>query len=452
MNNKRSDFSNEIAATLKLALPLIAGQVSQMALGLADTFMLGRVGVVELATCALAHSVLHLPFMLGIGLMTAVSVRVSQARGSGNPRLAGTAVRHGMIIGLVFGIFLSCMVPMVLPLFRFLGQDPMVVERLPTFFLLITLSLIPGLMSIALKNHSDGLNRPWLPFWVLLGGVVLNILLNWIFIFGKMGSPELGLEGAGLATLLARVVSLGVLFALIIRPSSALAEWLPNRWLKMPRIPAIRDLLKIGAPTSLHLVSESGAFAAATLMVGAFGAVSLAAHQVAITCVATVFMIPLGLGLALTIRVGDAWGARQFNRLRLIVFSGWVVVAVVAIFSAAGFIFFKEDLAHAFLMDPETIALTQSLFLVAAFFQLADAFQVTSACALRGMNDVKIPALLALAIFWLIALPIGALLAFKADLGAIGAWIGITTGLTLAGLMLSLRLWKRTSQDYVPQS
>jgi len=412
-------LGREGRATVVLALPLVAGQVSQMLMGVADTLMIGRLGVVPLAASTFANNVLHLPLMFGIGMSIAVSVRVSQARGAGEPEEARAALRHGLYLCMALGAATMGLAFALLPVFPYFGQDEAVIRTVPVYFLTLALSLTPAMGAMAVKNHSDAMNRPWPAFWVMLAGVLLNVLLNWVFIYGNLGAPALGLEGAGLATLLARLATLAGLVVLCMR-LPGFREWVPYRWLRRPEWVAVRRLAKIGFPASLQILAEVSAFVGATLVIGTLGTEALASHQVAITCAATVFMIPLGISMALTVRIGEAWGAREYDRWRPIVASGWSLGLLVTLCSASGFLLFRDTIAGWFLTEPEAARVASGLLVVAAVFQTSDSLQIISAGALRGLNDVNIPALMAFLAYWVAALPIGWMLAFEGALGVNG--------------------------------
>ncbi|CAN5580325.1 MATE family efflux transporter [soil metagenome] len=430
--------------TAVLALPLAAGQVSQMMISLADTVMVGRLGVVPLAAAAFANNVLHLPFMFGLGLSMAVSIRVSQARGAGEREAARVTLRHGLYLSLGVGVLTLLAVWILQPFLGLFHQDPAIVRAVPRYFLLVATSMIPAMGAMAVKNHADALNRPWPPFWIMLGGGALNVLFNWVFIYGKLGAPRLGLDGAGLATLLARVVTLAVILSWSMR-SASVREWAPTHWFRALEWRAIGDLVRIGFPASLQLLAEVSAFVMATLLIGTLGPAALASHQVAITCAATIFMVPLGLSMALTVRMGEAWGAKRHGQLRFILLSGWALALLFTAGSAQGFLFFNRTIAGWFLTEPAALALTSSLLLVSAAFQVSDAMQVSSAGALRGLGDVKIPAWIAFVAYWVVAIPAGWLLAFPAGWGVAGMWWGITLGLTVTALALGLRVWSKTA-------
>ena len=254
----------------------------------------------------------------------------------------------------------------------------------------------------------------------------------------------MGLEGAGIATILARVCSLlGLLYW--CRRSSHLKDWVPRRWFRKPDGAAIRELVKIAWPASLQVSAETSAFVVAVIMVGSLGAVALAAHQVAISCAAMVFMVPLGVSMALTVRIGEAKGAKEFARWRPIVISGWLICLVISLTSVTVFLLLNHEIASGFVKESETIKLAASLLIVAAFFQIGDHSQIVSAGVLRGLDDVKTPAWIVFCSFWIIGMPLGWLMAFRLQWGAAGIWWGLTIGLSLTAVFLGVRAWRKTS-------
>lgn len=438
-------------ASLMLAVPLIAGQVSQMLVGLADTVMIGRLGVVPLAAATFANTVLHLPLMFGIGITMAVSIRVSQARGANQPSEARGALRHGLLLGLLVGLLSVGLAYGLIPFLGVFGQEPAVTHAAGDYFVIVAFSMIPAIGSMAVKNHADAMNHPWPAFWILLGGVVLNILMNWVLIWGHWGTPALGLEGAGLATLLARTATLGGLIWWT-RRSSHLSGWVPLRWWRRPDWLAVRSLVKVGLPASLQLLAEIGAFVAATILIGTMSKEALASHQVAISCAATVFMFPLGLSMALTVRMGAAYGAGDGERLRPMVVSGWFLGLGFTSITATCFLLFNGAMAGWFLTDPATREMAAMLLTVSAAFQCSDALQILSGGALRGLNDVSVPAWIAVFAYWVISLPLGWWFAFPLHGGVAGIWWGITIGLTFTAVVLGGRLWvKTTPQIEIPE-
>jgi len=430
--------------TLRLALPLMIGQLSQMLLGVADTVMVGHLGVLNLAALTFASALFHVPFVFGIGLLTGISVFTANSRGAEDAARVRGSCRHGLYLSLALGILLAAIAIGLSYHLDLLGQPPEVAAKARVFFQILMVSLIPALASIALKNHADALNRPWPPFWIFLGGVVLNIGLNWVMIYGKLGCPPLGLEGAAWATLISRVA---ILLAMIVWLVGAkdLREYVPYRWLRKPNWDDMRSLLAIGFPASLQMACEVSAFSLAGLIMGRFGQVAMAAHQIAITLAATAFMLPLGLSMALTVQMGQARGAAQLHRLRPIAISGWLLAGGYSLLAAGFFLIFGKDLAALFISDPQVITLTASLLLIVGIFQLFDSLQVGSSAMLRGLGDVKVPALMGFISYWMVGLPVGAGFAIGLGWEATGVWWGLAAGLLVAASTLGPRLWLRTA-------
>ncbi|MBC8127199.1 MAG: MATE family efflux transporter [Gloeobacteraceae cyanobacterium ES-bin-144] len=433
----------ESRLTLSLALPLMIGQLSQMLLGVADTLMVGQLGVAELAALTFANSLFHIPFVFGIGVLTSVSVVTSNSRGANDPSGARGSCRHGVYLALALGLVLfaaAWLISMHLELF---GQPSDVSARTTNYFRILMASMVPALVSIALKNHADALSRPWPPFWIFLGGVVLNIALNWVMIYGNLGCPALGFEGAAWATLIARTAILAAVAFWLLRAKD-LREWVPGRWLRGLDFSNIKRLLTLGMPASVQMLCEVSAFSIAGLAMGRFGANAMASHQIAITLAGTAFMIPLGLSMALTVRIGEAHGAGELARLRPIAVSGWLLAAAYALLGAVIFVVFGRWLSSLFIDAPAVISLSASLLVIVGVFQLFDGLQVTATAMLRGLHDARVPALIGLVSYWLVGLPVSAVLAFGFQMGARGVWWGLAAGLFLACVTLVPRLWKQT--------
>ena len=437
----------ESRTTIRLAIPLIIGQLGQMLIGLSDTLMLGWLGVTQLAASSFANTIIYLPMMLGIGMSMAVSIRVSQARGANEPAAARAALRHGIYITFVLGLLTVGLAFALLPFLHLFKQDPQVVAIAPTFFVLIATSMIPAMVSMVVKNHADAMNRPWPVFWISLGGVFLDIFLNWVMIFGNLGMPALGLEGAAISTIISRTAVLDGMIWWCLR-DPGIREWVAQRWFRAPDWEAVKSLLRTGFPASMQLLAEVSAFVMATFIIGNMGQAALASHQVAITCAATIFMVPLGISMALTVRIGEAFGAKNHGAMRTIVASGWAMGIAFTVLSATSFVLFNRELAAAFIrgdQSAEVLNVAAALLIVAAAFQFCDALQIISAGALRGLDDVHTPAWIAFWAYWVISIPLGWCLAHPLGFGVTGMWWGITAGLTITAILLGRRIWKKTA-------
>jgi MATE family multidrug resistance protein len=436
----------ESRPTLALGLPIMAGMVGQMLMGLADTVMVGRVGVVPLAASAFVNAVAHLPLVFGFGLLTSIAVLTSQAYGARRPDEAGEILRHGLIVSLMTGLLSALSMFALHPFLGYLGQPPEVVAEAKTYLLLFGASLFPALVAHGCKQFSEALKHPWAPMFVMLGGVLLNVFLNWVLIYGNWGAPALGLVGAGWATVIARTVMLLVLLGYVLR-APALRAFQPARWRAALSRERFQRLFTVGWPVGVQLFFEVSAFVFAAIMMGWISADAIAAHQIAITCAAMSFMFALGIGMAVCIRVGHAYGAAQYTRIRRIGFGG--VALAVGIMGSFGVLFMVagKPIAGLFITSPTVVSLTAQLLIVAAVFQVADGVQVVSISALRGVADVRVPALIAVLAYWILALPIGSALAFLAHRGAVGIWIGLALGLGAAACGLLWRFHLRTKKS-----
>ena len=430
----------ELRPTLRLAAPVTAGQLGQMLMGVADTVMVGHVGTLALAACAFANNVLIVVAVTGYGVLTAVSIRVSHAHGAGAVPAIARGLHGGLGLAVFGGVAAGLTMHAVYPWLHHLGQAPGVVEEARAYLLICGWSLVPAFCTTAMRNCLDAQSRPWPAFWIMFGGVALNVVLNWILIFGRLGAPVLGLEGAAWATLLSRLVTVAGLGAFVwregLRRFGLGLEW----WREQA------ELLRLGVPTGLQLLSEVGAFAAAAILIGRLGAVPLAAHQIAMTCASTTFMIPLGISMASTVRVAQALGAGRGGALRPIAAGAWALGLTVMAACAAVLFFARTPLASLFIADPAVVGLAATLLAIAGVFQIADGVQVIGSGLLRGLRDTTGPMSITLAAYWLVALPLGSWLAFGAGRGAAGMWGALAVGLGLAAALLVRRFLSRTAQ------
>jgi len=435
----------ETRRTLALSLPIMTGMVGHMLMGLTDTLMVGHVGVIPLAASALVNTVSHVPVVCALGLLAAVQILTSQAYGARMREEAGEVIRHGLFIAAVTSLFMAPILILAGPKLVLLGQPKAVVLAGQGYLGFIAWSILPALLSHAGKQFSEALNNAWVPMAIVLGGVLLNVGLNWILIFGHLGAPAMGLDGAGLATLISRIVVAAGMLVYLLR-SPATRGWLPIRWLKSIDRIHLGEQLRIGGPVGLQHLMEVGAISVAALMLGWISAAAIAAHQIAITCAATTFMFALGVGMGVSIRVGHAWGAGLSSRIKRIALGGVAMGAGTMGVFAIVFTLAGATISGWFVQDVTVIGLATSLLFVAGIFQVCDGVQVVMISALRGMSDVRMPLLIVVFAYWGVALPTAYVLAFVAGFGAVGIWIGLAVGLGTAALGLSLRFWSRVRE------
>jgi MATE family multidrug resistance protein len=425
-----------------LSLPLIIGQVGQMLLGLVDSVMVAKLGVTELAALTLANNLFFVPFIFGIGIMTCVSIRVSTAKGAGNAAEVRSVCRNSTYLALMIGTAFFLLAWVGNGLIEHMKQDPIVASRSRGYFIIICASLIPGLVAISLKNHVDALDRMWTAFTISIAAVILNVFLNWVLIYGNLGAPAMGLEGAGYATLISRIILVLAMLVWFAKDAS-LAKWTPYRWFIRLDTREIKSLLRLGFPAGLQTLTEVGAFVMSGIILGWISKEALAAQQIATVCAGIAFMIPLGISIALTIRVAEKVGRNQTSNLHATYLSGWSLTLVFSILTGMSFLLFGGQMAQQFIDDaPLVIAYATSFLMVAGVFQIVDGQQVASIGMLRGLHDTTKPAVIGFFSYWIIGIPFGYWLAFHTNVGAVGIWWGLALGLTIASILLGVRLWR----------
>jgi multidrug resistance protein, MATE family len=439
-------YLREVRPTVTLAVPIVVGQLSQMLMGVTDSVMIGHAGTVPLAASAFGGNVFAVFYVFGIGLMLPVSIFTARAHGARRPDEAAEYLRHGVALALVFGLIeMLVLLGLSTQLARF-GQPPEVLAIVTPFFLLVGGSIVPVLLYLVFRQFAEAMGRPWVPMLIMLGGIALNAGLNWVFIYGHWGVPALGLTGSGISTLLSRILGALVIF-LWLQRDPVLRAGTPARWFGGYSMARFREMMHVGWPASGMLLFESSAFAVSSIMAGWLGAVPLAAHQIALSCASLAFMFPLGLSIAAGMRVSRAVGAGEHSRLRPIAFGAMALGVALTGGFAFTFGFGGRTIATWFVHDPAVVMLAAQLLIVAALFQLVDGVQVIGAASLRGVTDVKVPAAITFAAYWVIALPLGYALGVRGPLGAVGIWVGIASGLAVAAVFLALRFRRLTGRS-----
>jgi MATE family multidrug resistance protein len=433
----------ELTETLKLAVPIALTQLGQIAMMTTDLALIGRLGDGAVAAAALASSVFFISFTFGMGLVSAVAPLAAQAFGARDPRMVRRALRVGLWAALMISL------PMIVPplygeqILLALGQAPATARLAQHYLMGLAWGITPALWFLAIRGFMGAVNRPEPGLWITLAAIPANAVLVYLLIHGAWGLPRLELFGAGLGTTIVNfgMFLAGLWFAWRRRPFRkyhVLGRIWRIDWTLM------RQLIVIGAPISMSFLMEYGLFAAAALLMGLISTTALAAHQIALQVTAILFMVPFGIGMAATVRVGHAVGrndAAAVKRAGLVAtLLGIVCVAALTL----GVILARFAIARFFFGDAvesagAVIDLTAVLLMVGATFFVADGIQTVAAGALRGMNDTRIPLLFAAISYWLIGFPAAYGLAFRTELGAIGVWIGLSCGTAVYAVLLILR-------------
>ena len=451
---KRTLWRDEFLATIKLALPIALTQLGQIAMMTSDLALLGRLGDQVVAASALAQTVLFAAFVVGMGLVSAVSPLAAQAFGARQPRMVRRSLRVGLWAATMLGIPLSASQLYGERILLALGQTPDAAALASTYLFGLAWCLMPAWWFIALRGFMQSVNRPEPGLWITLAAIPINALLAYALIYGEFGLPRLEMLGAGIAT---TTVNLGMCVAGVwvcyaCRPFKKYRIlgrfWRPD-WALFCR------LFAIGAPISATMLLEYGVFAAAALMMGRLGTTELAAHQIAITVASIMFMVPFGVSMAATVRVGHAAGRRDIEDTRR---SGMAAIALGSAFMAGMtliVIVTRNVIPLLFLgFDTpdtnDTLQLAAILLVVGASFFIADGVQTVAAGALRGLNDTRMPLLFAAICFWGVGFTACYALGFTLHYGAPGVWVGLSFSLAIYAVLLIWRFHALTKRGYLP--
>lgn len=430
---------SEARQTLYLAFPIIIGELAQMALRIIDTAMVGAVNYKQLAAVALVTNVLNIPFVFGIGITIAVSQTVSMAHGKQDKGLVSHFLFNGFWLCFLFACIISFGLEAGKNILFHLDQDPEVAKLGLPYLRLMGWSILPMMLFLALKQFTDGLEFTRVGMLLSLISLPLNAFINWLLIFGNWGFPKLEIAGAGWGTLITRSVIFIILIIIVLK-HKIFREYISlkkHQWHLSAE--TFRELLHIGIPSSLQITMEAGAFALAGILIGTMGAVSLAAHQIALSLASVTFMVSIGISQAGSIRTSNALGRKDWNKISVIGKSNILIALLYGTLCAILFIIFRHQLPVFFNRNREVMEVAAWLLLFAAVFQISDSTQAISAGLLRGIKDMRIPTLYIAMAYWLVGIPLGCLLAFYFKMGAAGIWTGLIAGLTFSATFLSFR-------------
>lgn len=442
-----AQYTKEFKYNLNLAAPVMLGMLGHTFVSLVDNIMVGQLGAAELAAVSLGNSFVFIAMSLGIGFSTAITPLVAEADTERNFAKGKSAFKHGLFLCIVLGIFLFLMLLLAKPLMYVMDQPEEVVKLAIPYLDLVGFSLIPLIVFQAFKQFSDGLSLTKYPMYATILANVINVVLNYLLIFGKFGFPELGLVGAALGTLISRVVMVFFLWWLLKARDKSKA-YVTNIKIFVLESPMLKRIISIGFPSAMQMFFEVAIFTSAIWLSGTLGQNPQAANQIALNLSSMTFMVATGLSVAAMIRVGNQKGLRNFTELRRIAISIFLLGVILAFVFAVGFVLLHKILPTIYvdLEDPlnaietrEVVAIASTLLLVSAVFQISDSLQVVALGALRGLQDVKIPTAITFISYWGIGFPVSYYFGKEDALGSIGIWLGLIAGLTSAAIMLFIR-------------
>ena len=426
-----------------LAVPIVITQLAHISLGFVDTVMVGRLGPVSLAGVALGNTIFFNTLIFCMGILMAVGPMVSQAFGEGNDDAIGRSVRQGLWLSAVLGLVAFLVIYNGETLLRWLGQAEENVLNAGAYLRAIAWGIWPFLGLVALRSFAEAVSRPRAVTAIVISGVGVNIFLNWVLMFGKFGMPALGLVGTGWASTGVYTVNFLLLLFWVMKQKDFADYHIFSR-LSRPDPQYFRELFRIGWPIGASMGIETSLFMLTVIMMGWIGTTELAAHQVAIQCAAFTFMVPLGIGMASSVRVGQAIGKRDREAARRAGFTGVFLSVGFMSTTALIFLLIPRGVVSLYLdlSSPENaavIAVAVHLLFFAAIFQVVDGIQVTVMGALRGMKDTYQPMVLSVFSYWGVGLVSGWVLAFPLGMRESGLWIGLVAGLASAAVLLLYR-------------
>ena len=443
-------FFQELRQLLLLAAPLVAAQLAQITTSFVDTLMVGRwLGNEALAGIAVGSVVFMFVSIILSGVVLGVSAVVSQATGGGDHATCGRAVRQGFVLAVVMWLPAMVLFWNIEPLLLWFQQPENTAHSSSQYLRAISWGLLPSLCAFSLRGLLEGKGNTRPIMGVMVVGVLLNVVANDTLMFGRYGFPELGLVGTGYASsivLTSHLVMLGLY-----------ANWKYSElglfsFRKIFDTSMIRELLRVGGPIGISLGFEASMFTAAVIAMGRLGEQPLAAHQIVMQAASVSFMVPLGIGIATSVRVGQKIGAGRPAEARLAGFVGMTLAGTVMIVPALVFLSTPRTIIRCFI-DPdlaenlEVVEYASRFLAIAGLFQVVDGIQVAANLSLRGLKDTAVAMVLTLISYWGIGCTAGLILAFGLDWGGTGIWTGMTAGLAAAACLLALRFQARTGSE-----
>jgi multidrug resistance protein, MATE family len=436
-----ADFKKHFRENFFLAYPVVLSQLGHILVSVADSIMVGQLGTLPLAAASLGNSIFTVVMVFGLGLSFSITPLVASSHGRKNKKRISLLLINGVLVSSGAGVLLFLSGYLISPLLLHLDQPAQVVKLAIPYFHILCLSMVPLMFFQGFKQFAEGLSLTKQSMFISVVANALNVVGNYMLIYGKWGAPALGLDGAAISTFLSRVI-MGLMMAYYVLNANQLKIYRLRWKRKFISMRHMVRILKLGWPISLQMAFEVGAFSFSAIMIGWLGAKELAAHQIAISMAALTYMMASGIAAAATIRVGNLFGSGQVKEMQMAGYSSLVMVIIFMTTAGLILILLNNIIPQFYVKDPEVINIAAGLIIIAALFQISDGVQVVGLGALRGLEDVKVPGMISLLAYWVVALPIGYVLGFTLRGGANGIWTGLLFGLTVAAILLFFRFRK----------
>lgn len=443
MNQPVAAARKELRAIAVIALPIISAQLLQVGMGVADTVMAGRIDALTLAAVAMGSAMWFFTFIGGLGVMLALTPIISHHVGGNNHALIREELRQGIWLALLLALVLMGVLGVMGALMPLLGIEEGIVSETRSYLLWVSWSLPFTCLYLVPRFLNESMGHSMPMFWAQLAMLPVNVLGNYIFMYGNFGAPAMGAAGGALATGVAQTLGCLALYTYTLRARRYKPFKLRQRMTR-PNWPHIATIVRLGIPISVGMAMESGLFTATALLMGRFGVDNVAGHQIAINLASLMFMVPLGISIALTVRVGQALGAgeplaaRYRGRLGIVLCTAFMVVSALVLGT------FGKFFSSLYTSNQTVIATAAQFLLYAAVFQVVDGMQVGAMGVLRGYRDTKIPMFITVFCYWGIGMGLSLSLGVFGPMGPAGLWGGLVGGLAVAAVVLNLRFWRLT--------
>ena len=449
-----SNYTKEFSYNLKLSTPVILGLVGHTLVGMIDNIMVGNLDPINLAAVSLGNSYIFIAMSIGIGFSAAITPIVAEAHSEGNQNKLKKSFINGFILCLILGSVLYALVLVLKNTLIYLDQPVEVVKLALPYIDIVAISLIPLLLFQALKQYTDGLSRTIYPMYATVVANIINVIINYILIFGMLGFPKLGIIGAAIGTLISRIIMFVFLFYMLMDKKiiynymSDLKSFMYDKFM-------IKEILSLGLPTSLQMFFEVGLFTSAIWLSGLLGEIPQSANQIVLNISSLTFMVASGLSVSAAIRAGNQKGLKNYQELKRISLSILLLGIYFASFFALGIYILRDYLPYIYIdinnqenliENIELVKIASKLFIIVAIFQLFDSAQVIILGTLRGMQDVKIPTIIVFIAYWIVGFPISFILGDESSMAETGIWIGLLCGLLFSSVFLYWRFLYLTNK------
>lgn len=440
-------YTKEFSYNIRLAYPVIIGMLGHTLIGIVDNIMVGKLGSTELAAVSLGNSLIFVAMSIGIGFSTAITPMIAEADAENNTSKIRSVFHHGLFLCVILGFMLFGLVLLAKPIMELLHQPKEVIALARPFISWVAFSLVPLIIYQGYKQFADGLSLTKVSMYAIVMANILHVIINYFLIYGIWIFPKMGILGAGLGTVISRIAMV-VFMHMILARKEQLKNYFHNFSFDEIKKEMIQKIINLGFPSAMQMLFEVVLFTAAIWLCGTIGKTSQAANQIALSLASMTFMVAMGLSVVSMIRISNQKGLNEYKQLVIVARSIFLLAILIEFLFAILFIALHQVLPYLFLNmeiqsqlldNHEVIAIAAKLLLVAAVFQISDGIQVVVLGALRGLQDVKIPMYITFVAYWIVGFPVSFYLGNYTSLKAVGVWIGLLAGLTVAAFFLYIR-------------